>query len=121
MPDETTEASGIKDLEGLPDRQIMLINSEREAERLDADVLGGYVAQTAPKPASGLPQQLGHPGKENAALNYAYAIQWWLFAAAVPVGWVVLARREARERTADAGQDTDTAESDAARAESAAV
>ncbi|CAL9582537.1 SURF1 family cytochrome oxidase biogenesis protein [Streptomyces werraensis] len=121
MPDETTEASGIKDLEGLPDRQIMLINSEREAERLDADVLGGYVAQTAPEPASGLPQQLGNPGKENAALNYAYAIQWWLFAAAVPVGWVVLARREARERTAKTGQDTDTGAPDAARSESAAV
>ena len=27
--DETTAASGIKDIKGLPDRQIMLINSER--------------------------------------------------------------------------------------------
>ncbi|MET9330121.1 SURF1 family protein [Streptomyces cellulosae] len=121
MPDETTEASGIKDLEGLPDRQIMLIDSEREAERLDADVLGGYVAQTGPEPKGGLPQQLGDPGKENAALNYAYAVQWWLFAAAVPVGWVVLARREARERTAKTGQDTDSGASDTAPAESAAV
>lgn len=99
MPDETTEASGIKDLEGLPDRQIMLINSEQQAERLGAPVLGGYVAQTAPEPKDGTPESLGNPGKENAALNYAYAIQWWLFAAAVPVGWVVLVRREIRERT----------------------
>ncbi|MGA5414894.1 SURF1 family cytochrome oxidase biogenesis protein [Streptomyces pseudogriseolus] len=121
MPDETTEASGIKHLEGLPDRQIMLIDSAREAERLDAEVLGGYVAQTAPEPAGGLPQQLGDPGKENAALNYAYAIQWWLFAAAVPVGWVVLARREVRDRAAKAGQDADAEASDVARTESAAV
>lgn len=99
MPDETTEASGIKDLEGLPDRQIMLVDSEREAERLGTRVLGGYVAQTAPEPEGGTPQQLANPGKENAALNYAYAVQWWLFAAAVPVGWVVLVRREHRERT----------------------
>ncbi|MFI8087816.1 SURF1 family protein [Streptomyces sp. NPDC086080] len=115
MPDETTEASGIKDLKGLPDRQIMLVNSELEAERLGARVLGGYVAQTAPEAEGGTPQQLANPGKENAALNYAYAVQWWLFAAAVPVGWVVLVRRENRERTGAAKTP------DAEQAEPAAV
>ncbi len=104
MPDETTAASGIKDLEGLPDRQIMLIDSEREAKRLDAEVLGGYVVLTAPEPKGGLPEPIGEPGDENAALNYAYAVQWWLFAAAVPVGWFFLARREARERAEKAAQ-----------------
>jgi cytochrome oxidase assembly protein ShyY1 len=98
MPDETTEASGIKDLKGLPDRQIMLINSAQEARRLDAQVLGGYIAQTAPEPKGSTPELIGKPGDENAALNYAYAIQWWLFAAGVPVGWVILARRERRDR-----------------------
>ncbi|MEV5440373.1 SURF1 family protein [Streptomyces sp. NPDC052682] len=98
MPDETTASSGIKDLKGLPDRQIMLINSAQEARRLGAEVLGGYIAQTAPEPKGGSPELLGDPGKEDAALNFAYAIQWWLFSAAVPVGWAVLARREARER-----------------------
>jgi cytochrome oxidase assembly protein ShyY1 len=102
MPDETTEASGIKDLKGLPDRQIMLINSGQEAKRLDASVLGGYVAQTAPEPQGDTPEPLGSPGDENAALNYAYALQWWLFAAAVPVGYVILARRERRDREAAA-------------------
>ncbi|GGW88625.1 SURF1-like protein [Streptomyces malachitofuscus] len=110
MPDETTEASGIKNLEGLPERQIMLINSEQEAERLGAPVLGGYVAQTAPEPENGTPEPLGNPGKENAALNYAYAIQWWLFAAAVPAGWVVLVRREARERAADGTTEAEETE-----------
>ncbi|MEU5183724.1 SURF1 family cytochrome oxidase biogenesis protein [Streptomyces longwoodensis] len=107
MPDETTAASGIKDLKGLPARQVMLINSEQEARRLGARVLGGYLAQTAPEPRGGTPELVGRPGMENAALNYAYAIQWWLFAACVPVGWVVLARREARDRgeTARAAQE----------------
>ncbi|WP_369270174.1 SURF1 family protein [Streptomyces sp. R11] len=100
MPDETTEASGIKNLKGLPDRQVMLISSEQEARRLDASVLGGYVVQTAPEPAGDAPELIGKPGNENAPLNYAYALQWWLFAAGVPVGWLVLARREARERRA---------------------
>ncbi|WP_310887636.1 SURF1 family protein [Streptomyces shenzhenensis] len=109
--DETTAASGIKNVEGLPDRQIMLINSAEEARRLGTDVLGGYVEQTAPEPKGDTPQQISDPGKEDAPLNYAYMVQWWLFAAAVPVGWVVLARREARERarTAD-GESTPRAE-----------
>ncbi|MGW3143460.1 SURF1 family cytochrome oxidase biogenesis protein [Streptomyces sp. NPDC001177] len=98
MPDETTAASGIKDLKGLPDRQIMLINSEQEARRLGAQVLGGYIAQTAPEPKGDTPELIGRPGKEDAPLNYAYMIQWWLFAAGVPVGWWVLVRRELRDR-----------------------
>lgn len=28
----------------------------------------------------------------------AYAVQWWLFTAGVPVGWVILVRREKRDR-----------------------
>ncbi|MFC5636629.1 SURF1 family protein [Streptomyces bullii] len=114
MPDETTATSGIKDLKDLPDRQIMLINSAQEARRLDAPVLGGYIAQTAPEPKGGTPELLGDPGKEDAALNYAYAVQWWLFAAAVPVGWVILARREARERAEAAAKKTTATEAEPA-------
>ena len=107
MPDETTEASGIKDLKGLPDRQIMLINSAQEAKRLGADVLGGYIAQTAPEPKGDTPELMGSkPGMENAALNYAYAFQWWLFAAGVPIGWVVLVRRETRDRREKAEKES---------------
>ncbi|MFK0127621.1 SURF1 family protein [Streptomyces nigra] len=108
MPDETTEASGIKNLEGLPDRQVMLIDSAREAKRLDTRVLGGYIVQTAPEPKGDSPEPIGAPGDENAALNYAYALQWWLFAAGVPLGWFILARREARERASDASEPAET-------------
>ncbi|MER6573038.1 SURF1 family protein [Streptomyces sp. NPDC001093] len=97
MADETTAASGIKNVKGLPDRQIMLINSAEEAHRLGARVLGGYVEQTAPTPKGG-PEQISDPGSEDAPLNYAYMIQWWLFAAGVPVGWWFLVRREIRDR-----------------------
>jgi cytochrome oxidase assembly protein ShyY1 len=106
MPDETTEASGIKDIKDLPDRQIMLINSADQARRLGATVLGGYLALTAPQPTGGSPETVGKPGMENAPLNYAYAIQWWLFSAAVPVGWFVLVRREARDRREAAAKET---------------
>ncbi len=107
MPDETTAASGIKNLKGLPDRQVMLINSEQEARRLGAEVLGGYIAQTTPEPKGDVPELVGRPGNEDAALNYAYAIQWWLFSAAVPVGWVVLVRRELRDRREAADQPSE--------------
>ncbi|MFE5603750.1 SURF1 family protein [Streptomyces coelicoflavus] len=112
MPDETTEASGIKDLEGLPDRQIMLISSEQQAERLDAPVLGGYVVLKTPEPTGKTPEPIGKPGNENAALNFAYAIQWWLFAAAVPVGWWFLVRRERRER--ESAEETEPAQAEPA-------
>lgn len=98
MADETTAASGIKEIKGLPDRQIMLINSEEQARRLGATVIGGYIEQTAPEAKGGSPEQISDPGSEDAPLNYAYMIQWWLFAAAVPVGWWVLVRRERRDR-----------------------
>ncbi|MFE2586743.1 SURF1 family protein [Streptomyces sp. NPDC059378] len=106
MPDETTAASGIKDIKGLPDRQIMLINSAEQARRLGAGVLGGYIQQTAPEAKDGTPQQISDPGKEDAPLNYAYMIQWWLFAAGVPVGWWVLVRRERRDRAEAAAAET---------------
>ncbi|MGW5335763.1 SURF1 family cytochrome oxidase biogenesis protein [Streptomyces bauhiniae] len=113
--DETTAASGIKQLAGLPDRQVMLIDSADQAKRLGAQVLGGYVEQTAPEPRGGTPEQISSPGKEDAPLNYAYMIQWWLFAAAVPVGWWFLVRRELRDRAAGAERES------AAEAEPAGV
>ncbi|WP_330457018.1 SURF1 family protein [Streptomyces sp. NBC_00820] len=97
-PDETTAASGIKNVKGLPDRQIMLIDSAQQARRLGAKVVGGYVEQTAPEPRGDSPEQITDPGSEDAPLNYAYMIQWWLFAAAVPVGWWFLVRREIRDQ-----------------------
>ncbi|MES4891961.1 SURF1 family protein [Streptomyces sp. NPDC096012] len=103
--DETTAASGIKTVKGLPDRQIMLINSAAETPRLGAKVLGGYVEQTAPAPKGGSPEQISDPGSEDAPLNYAYMIQWWLFAAAVPVGWWCLVRREIRDRAEATAQE----------------
>ncbi|NBM14793.1 SURF1 family protein [Streptomyces sp. GC420] len=105
MPDETTEASGIKDLAGLPDRQVMLINSEQRAKALGREVLGGYIELTAPEPRGGKPEPVAEPDHDSIGTHMAYAVQWWLFAAGVPVGWVVLVRRERRDRLAEAAKD----------------
>ncbi|MFB6805547.1 SURF1 family protein [Streptomyces sp. NPDC056387] len=96
--DETSGGSGIKDRRGLPDRQVMLINSEQQAQYLGRPVLGGYLELTAPAPAGGSPETVAEPDHDSIGPHMAYAVQWWLFAAAVPVGWLVLVRRERRDR-----------------------
>jgi cytochrome oxidase assembly protein ShyY1 len=102
MADQTTEDSGIKDVTGLPERQVMLISSEQESERLGAEVMGGYVELTSPLPPGGDPEPIAGPDHDSIGNHMAYAIQWWLFTAGVPVGWVVLVRRELRERREEA-------------------
>jgi cytochrome oxidase assembly protein ShyY1 len=103
--DETTGSSGIKDLEGLPDRQVMLINSAQQSELLARPVLGGYIEQTGPEPAGGTPEMIAAPDDGSIGPHMAYAVQWWLFAAGVPVGWVILVRREKEDRRQAAAQD----------------
>ncbi|MFD9034891.1 SURF1 family protein [Streptomyces sp. NPDC059567] len=103
--DETTDASGIKDLRGLPDRQVMLINSAQQAELLGREVLGGYLEQTAPESAGNTPELVPEPDHDSIGAHMAYAVQWWLFAFGVPVGWVILVRREKRDREAAADAD----------------
>ncbi|MED7826638.1 SURF1 family cytochrome oxidase biogenesis protein [Streptomyces chiangmaiensis] len=110
MQDETTAASGIKNVKGLPDRQIMLINSKQVGTLLRGtgdgsakEMLGGYIELTSPAPKGGSPELIPSPKEDSSWIglgdvNLPYAVQWWLFAAAVPLGWLILIRREARER-----------------------
>ncbi|MFJ2702297.1 SURF1 family protein [Streptomyces sp. NPDC087428] len=100
--DETTGSSGIKDLSDLPDRQVMLINSAEQAKLLSRPVLGGYLEQTGPVPSGDTPELIEAPDDSSIGPHMAYAVQWWLFAAGVPVGYVVLARREKRDLVAAA-------------------
>ncbi|WP_406001623.1 SURF1 family protein [Streptomyces sp. NBC_00829] len=102
MADETTKASGIRDLAGLPPRQFMLISSAQQAKSLGRPVLGGYLELTAPGPAGDSPELVPDPDHDSIGPHMAYAVQWWLFAAAVPVGWVILVRREKHDRAAGA-------------------
>jgi len=107
--DETTASSGIRDRGGLPARQYKLINSAQQAAASGATVLGGYLELASATPAVGpSPVLLAEPNHSDIGPHMAYAVQWWLFASLVPVGLVVLARREARDRATST--DTPVAE-----------
>ncbi|MET7700642.1 SURF1 family protein [Streptomyces sp. NPDC005485] len=105
MADETSADSGIKNIQGLPGRQVMLINSAQQAKSLGKQVLGGYIEQTSPESKGDSPELIPDPEHSDIGPHMAYAIQWWLFSAGVPVGWVVLVRRERRDREAAAAKD----------------
>ncbi|MGW6918681.1 SURF1 family cytochrome oxidase biogenesis protein [Kitasatospora sp. NPDC054939] len=98
--DETTAGSGIRDRGGLPDRQFNLINTAQQAKETGAAVLGGYLELTAtsPDPGADQPALLDEPDHSAIGPHMAYAVQWWLFTALIPVGAVILVRREARDR-----------------------
>ncbi|RDG39350.1 SURF1 family cytochrome oxidase biogenesis protein [Streptomyces corynorhini] len=107
--DETAAASGIKDVKDLPPRQVMLINSEQRQRALDRTVLGGYIELTSPVPDGGSPEPIQRPDDSSIGPHMAYAVQWWLFVAAVPVGWLILVRNEKRERAEAARKKADEA------------
>ncbi|MFF5568791.1 SURF1 family protein [Streptomyces sp. NPDC012623] len=95
---DETAASGIKDIKDLPPRQVILINSEQQRRELGRTVLGGYMELTSPVPEDGSPELIQKPDDSSIGPHMAYAVQWWLFTAAVPVGWLILVRNEKRER-----------------------
>lgn len=98
-PDETTSATGIRNRHGLPERQIMLISSKVDASYVPERLVSGYLelVSISPRPKGDQPALIPEPDHSSIGPHMAYAIQWWLFSSMVPVGWVVLLRRERAE------------------------
>ncbi|MFE7559724.1 SURF1 family protein [Kitasatospora sp. NPDC057500] len=100
--DETATGS-LKDRAGLPDRQFNLISTAQQTKESGAALLGGYLELTATEPSpADQPELLPEPNHSDIGPHMAYAIQWWLFTAMIPVGFVVMARREAKDRRKEA-------------------
>jgi cytochrome oxidase assembly protein ShyY1 len=102
-PDETSALTGIRDVKGLPDRQFMLINSQEQARRTGETLLAGYLElnRTTPAPRGAQPETVPQPQDATGGMavvgkgvHLPYAVQWWVFAALVPVAWWFLFRRE---------------------------
>ncbi|WP_406204894.1 SURF1 family protein [Kitasatospora sp. NBC_01560] len=103
--DETSAGSGIPDRAGLPDRQFNLINTGQQAKETGATLLGGYLELTATTPAPAeQPALVPEPNHSDIGPHMAYAIQWWLFTAMIPVGIWVMIRREAKDRRKEAAE-----------------
>ncbi|MGH8880464.1 MAG: SURF1 family protein, partial [Stackebrandtia sp.] len=72
--------------------QARSINVDQIADGLQQPVLGAYVTDERPADGfSAIPVV-----EERSWQNFAYAYQWWLFVAMIPVGLVVIARKEAK-------------------------
>jgi hypothetical protein len=80
----------------------MLISSTLLAGEMPERLLGGYLelVSTSPAPKGPQPELIPDPDHSSIGPHMAYAVQWWLFSAMVPVGWVVLLRRERAEALA---------------------
>jgi cytochrome oxidase assembly protein ShyY1 len=110
QPDETSTVSGIHDEKGLPPRQYMMISSREQTKNLREPVVGGYLELVRSSPAlsrADSAQTVAAPGANQSTSDEAivgqgvhlpYAIQWWLFALMVPVGWWVLLRQELKDK-----------------------
>lgn len=82
--------SGFNQVEGT--HQARTVNTEQIADIVDYDLVGGYIMELDPAEGfSAMP--VIH---ERSWQNFAYAYQWWMFALMIPIGVVMLARREAK-------------------------
>jgi cytochrome oxidase assembly protein ShyY1 len=102
-PTETQPSRGPHDAADVPTGQVVRIDVPRIARTLPYPVYAGYVdlrTQQPPAPVvdgSSSPDPDPLPGSETEMLHRAYAWQWFVFAAIVPFGVAMLARREAIE------------------------
>jgi len=95
----------------LPAGQVMSIEVPAIAAELPYPAYGGYVelVEQTPAPAQSLAKL--PIDQRSTALNLAYAVQWWLFAVIIVVGWFFLGRREAQEEQARRDRSADSEDS----------
>ena len=86
------------------------IDVKRVQQQVDRDLYPLFLQQTAPKPAKGALPNLVDPPPRDEGPHRSYAIQWFLFATVVLVGYPLLMRRRARgaRRRNDTPDDIDT-------------
>jgi len=103
-PGEVTVTGRVRPSQVTPDRadppagQLLAVDLARVADTLPYAVYGGYVDLVAqrPNPAEA-PLMLPAPEVKSGP-HLAYTVQWFLFVVIGVVGWVILVRREARDR-----------------------
>ena len=71
------------------------VNVERIQEGYDVELFPLWVSQTAPPPDGDYPVRLDPPARDEGP-HRSYAIQWFLFAGVVVVGYPILLRKRTR-------------------------
>src|SRR5690606_16178190 len=82
--------------------QTRRIHRDTLAAALPYPIYGGYLQLDTQDPPADDALTPIPVRRENALLNAAYTVQWWLFAVLVLVGFGVLARKEATRGSAPA-------------------
>lgn len=81
-----------------PEPSVASIDALAIGRRLGTATYGTYVESTAEQPpGTGSLAPLPEPDDQNSGLNYAYFVQWEIFAGIALVGWFLLLRREAAD------------------------
>jgi cytochrome oxidase assembly protein ShyY1 len=98
-PPETERDSGIEERAGAPQGQVYRIDTALIGQRTPYPLNRAFVELVSQRPApSAAPAPVPEPEPATEWMNLAYFVQWHLFAALVPVGWVLLVRQEVRGR-----------------------
>ncbi|MFI6579394.1 SURF1 family protein [Nocardiopsis sp. NPDC050513] len=101
---ESEENTGLRERDGLPEGQIMIVDVEALAEDLPYPVYGGYVELTRQDPAPDPAPERVAVHELDSGMSLSYAVQWWVFTLIAIGGWVFLVRRELRDaRAAEPG------------------
>lgn len=107
---ETEENTGLRNRDGMPEGQVMIVDVDGFAENLAYPIYGGYIELTAQSPEPENPPERVALRKEDSGMSLSYAVQWWVFTVVAIVGWVFLVRRELHDARAgeEAGDREET-------------
>jgi cytochrome oxidase assembly protein ShyY1 len=88
--------------------EVQRLDVARIAPQLTGDVLPVYVdlLESTPAETPGLPEPVVRPDLSDGP-HLSYAVQWFIFAAAVGAGWVLAVRRSVTSQRIDARGDAD--------------
>jgi surfeit locus 1 family protein len=93
--------------------EVQRLDIERLAPQMTGAVLPVYVdlVESNPPEPPGVPEAVVRPDLTDGP-HLSYAVQWFIFASAVAVGWVLAVSRSVQKRRLDAARDGDPPPSD---------
>jgi cytochrome oxidase assembly protein ShyY1 len=96
-------------------REVQRIDIDRLAPQLPGDVVPAYVELTSSAPGETGPYPVPPSQPELTERNHlSYAVQWFIFAACVVIGWVLAVRHSASSRRPSAAVDDEVTPAPAA-------